>query len=511
MATERPKAGQTEERTFDVSAEGKRIRGKIPYGVESRDLGGFTEVIEPTALRNAKLDDLVATVDHAGVPLARYPSTLELEDRSDGLHWSLRPPESRSDVREAIERGDLRGGSWRMVVGKDRWDGDVRHVEAIDELRDVSVVTTGAYPAEAAPVELRSRPEDNNKEAKMADEKNTPERSEEQRSEEKKTEDRAEVRSKEKRPEARVTNEPDPVLVVEDRVDNPAGRGLVEQFRSRGFPGQTASISWDEFRTASFAGSIDTLTPVRREGVPLGADGRYAYPAFASVAVDGATTAVQVLQQTVRTLPAGTAVVRAIDAVTAKPEVVTTTNVATIDLKQVAAVETDIPNVILEQGMIQSLVEVDLRLSVNEGLDSLVNTGIGTAGTLTAGTAGDVFLKVRKGITQLASSGYGGDTLIIDPAGAEAIDLFKSSGSEAIYQFGPGRFAPGRLFGLNVRVSKTAGTAVVDSGSFGKLYVSPINLARFEQDAGSTNQSTVRLEGHAAFGVERTPAAVRII
>jgi hypothetical protein len=72
--------------------------------------------------------------------------------------------------------------------------------------------------------------------------------------------------------------------------------------------------------------------------------------------------------------------------------------------------------------------------------------------------------------------------------------------------FGPAQFAPGSLFGLNVRTSKTAGTAVVDSNAFGKLYANPLTLARFEEDAGSTNQSTVRLEGHAAFGVERTTA-----
>jgi hypothetical protein len=54
------------------------------------------------------------------------------------------------------------------------------------------------------------------------------------------------------------------------------------------------------------------------------------------------------------------------------------------------------------------------------------------------------------------------------------------------------------------------GTAVVDSSAFGKLYASPVTLARFEQDAGSTSQSTVRLEGHAAVGVERLTAAVRI-
>ena len=59
-------------------------------------------------------------------------------------------------------------------------------------------------------------------------------------------------------------------------------------------------------------------------------------------------------------------------------------------------------------------------------------------------------------------------------------------------------------------VNLGGGTAVVDSRSFGKMYVSPINLARFEQDAGSTNKSTVRMEGNAVFGTERTTAACRI-
>jgi hypothetical protein len=52
---------------------------------------------------------------------------------------------------------------------------------------------------------------------------------------------------------------------------------------------------------------------------------------------------------------------------------------------------------------------------------------------------------------------------------------------------------------------------VVDAAAFGKLYVSPITLSRFEENAGATNTSTVRLEGHSAFGVERTSAAVRIV
>jgi hypothetical protein len=139
------------------------------------------------------------------------------------------------------------------------------------------------------------------------------------------------------------------------------------------------------------------------------------------------------------------------------------------------------------------MVETDLRLSISEGHDQLVVSGLATAGTLLAGTAGDAIVKVRRGISQLANAGYAADTLIIDAAGAEELDLMTTSGDEAMYMWGPGSFA-GVLFGLNRRVTKQAGTAVVDSDAFGRLYASPLSLQRFEVDAGLTNRSNHRLE-----------------
>jgi HK97 family phage major capsid protein len=157
-ARNRPRAGEVEERTAaGLGVDGRRIRGVIPYGVESRDMGGWREVIESTAFRGTRLDELRVTIDHRGVPLGRYPQTLEVEDSDDGLRWALDPPRSRGDVVEAVERGDMRAGSWRMVVAKDRWEGDVRHVEAVDELLDVCIAGAEdpAYPA--AHVELRTQ------------------------------------------------------------------------------------------------------------------------------------------------------------------------------------------------------------------------------------------------------------------------------------------------------------------------------------------------------------------
>jgi HK97 family phage major capsid protein len=93
------------------------------------------------------------------VPIGRHPGTLRLEQRSDGLAWSVELPESRADVREAVERGDLCAGSWRMVVGRDEWRGDVRHIHEVRELRDVSVVSSPAYAASVVEHRSQQQPE----------------------------------------------------------------------------------------------------------------------------------------------------------------------------------------------------------------------------------------------------------------------------------------------------------------------------------------------------------------
>ncbi|HMJ37142.1 MAG TPA: phage major capsid protein [Baekduia sp.] len=160
----KPKLGELEQRSAPTEAaelvvDGKRLRGLIPYGVESRDFGGWREVMAPGCMTKADMTDLVATLNHdVSRLLGRHPNTLEVEERSDGMHWSVELPDSPTgnDVRVAVERGDLNQGSWRMAVAKDRWDGNTRHVLEVRELRDVAVVTTGGYGAAAA-AELRSQ------------------------------------------------------------------------------------------------------------------------------------------------------------------------------------------------------------------------------------------------------------------------------------------------------------------------------------------------------------------
>jgi HK97 family phage prohead protease len=493
---DRPKPGQVEERTAPevLAADGKKIRGGVPYGVESRDLGGWKEIIEPGAFKATVFDDLVATVDHAGVPLGRHPTTLELEDRDDGLHWSVEPPKSRQDIVEAVERGDLKAGSWRMQVGKDEWRGNTRHVHEVAVLRDVSLVTRPAY--EAAQVELRSQPDPG---AAQEDTMGTEP--------EKKTDEKTENTDEQRGLEVR-----DPgSLRVSERNDRPLFQTLAQAFEERGyFTSGAASVSWDEYRALTWsAGTVLTdLTPVRRDGVPLGYDTRWLYPVLPTTAVSDATTSVQYLRQSARTL-AGTAVIRPLDAVSTKPETATTVEYQTLQLNQVATVVSNVPRILGAQPLFQSLVEADLRYSINDGLDELVRRGVVTAGTASTVT-GDILQKIRRAMTVVGTAGYNADVLAIDPAGAEALDLLQTAGTEKLYVFNAGAAAPAP-YGLNVRVWKQAGTAILDSQAFGRLYVAPVELRSFEQDAGTTNRQTVRMETAAGYTVERLPAALRIL
>jgi HK97 family phage prohead protease len=501
----RPKPGQLEERQApELEVDGKKIRGRIPYGVESRDLGGFREVIERGALNRTKFDDLVVTVDHAGLPLGRFPGTLELEDRDDGLHWSVDPPNSRADIREAIERGDLKGGSWRMVVGKDRWEDDVRHVEEIELLRDVAIVTRPAY--ESAAVELRSH--DNNDAAEVRQKENTM--TDEVRDGGLEVEDRHE---KQERP-------PAGSLRVEERTVKPdiGIKSLAELVRDRGFGLEqrtAAVIGFDEFRSFTWAaGTVLTgVNPIRREGAALGYDRRWLYPVLQTTALDSTTTAVQYLRQTTRTL-AGTVSIRALDATSNKPETSTAAELATLQFEQVATVNPGIPRIHAAQPAFQSYVESDLRLSISDNLDEVARRGLVTAGTASTVT-GDILQKVRRAMTVVEAAGYSPNALAIDPAGAESLDLLRSSGSEQFYLWGPGQGAPGGPFGLQLRVWKGGtggpGTAILDTTSFGRFYASPIELRSFEENDGRTNTVLVRAECHAGMAVERPTAALRIL
>ena len=499
---DRPVPGQLEERSQPIALDGRRIRGVIPFGVESRTMpGGWRERIAPSAFRSTRYDELRAMVDHGGIPLAAYPGTLQVETQADGLHWSFEPPRSRQDIVEALERGDMRSSSWRMRVSGDRWEGDVRVVEAISDLIDVTLVAADQPVYPTAAVEYRSQPTEEatvpTTEAPEAPQTETP------------------PEPHDPAPEARSAPEGTPgSLRVEARTVATPRRSLADEFRARGFPGERAVLSWEEYeaRAVTWSAPVDVMNQVRRDGVPLGQDQRYVWPTVGRVGVGPDVTSVNVASQTARALPPAASVVRPIDAVTPKPEVGSTLDVAAVPLQQVAAIQSGIQNIYLQQPLINSIIETDLRLAVSEGLDKLVLDALATAAFQDPGTD-ELIVSVRKCITTLRAAGYSPDTLLLTPAADELLDTLVSgiAGGVNDYVFAAGSFSPSSIFGLARRVSKSVpAPVVVDSGALGKLYASPVSLARFEADNGTTNTSNVRLELNACFGLERIAAAVRI-
>jgi hypothetical protein len=195
----------------------------------------------------------------------------------------------------------------------------------VKELKDVTVATFGAYPA--ASVELRTRNNDGAEERQEDKMEDTAGETTEEREEE--------------RPAAGS-------LRVEDRTapGDVHFVSLAEMYAAASFfENRVASIGWTEYRSFTWSGgTVSDINPLRREGVALGYDQRWLFPVVPTTAVSDATTSVQYLRQSARTL-AGTAVIRAIDAVTTKPETSTTAELQTLTLSQVATVQTGVPRI----------------------------------------------------------------------------------------------------------------------------------------------------------------------
>lgn len=135
------------------------IRGYAAlFQSDSQDLGGFVERILPGAFDGViqRGTDVVALYNHDPMFLLGRESsgTLRLSVDERGLRYEIDPPESRADVIEAIERGDVRGSSFAFKVkgSGEKWsktaDGrQLREIREIDGLFDVGPVLKPAYSA----------------------------------------------------------------------------------------------------------------------------------------------------------------------------------------------------------------------------------------------------------------------------------------------------------------------------------------------------------------------------
>ena len=160
-----------ERRSFDIEfreAESRKVEGYASvFNSRSKDLGGFTEIIDPAAFNGViERSDVLALLNHdqdRGV-LARSRKgvgslTLTVDER--GLHYSFDAPNTAlgNELVEGLKRGDITTSSFAFTVAGEKWtkeeDGSyLRTITQIDKLYDVSPVYNEAY--EDTSVALRS-------------------------------------------------------------------------------------------------------------------------------------------------------------------------------------------------------------------------------------------------------------------------------------------------------------------------------------------------------------------
>jgi HK97 family phage prohead protease len=152
-----------EKRYFNIETRTeKRDDGSITitghaavFNQMSSDLGGFREIIAPNAFENVLTDDVRALVNHdPNLLLARTTSgTLNLSQTNEGLQYSFDVPDTTygRDLIISMERGDITQSSFAFTIEEDSWesteDGEIRTINKVKNLYDVSPVTYPAYPS----------------------------------------------------------------------------------------------------------------------------------------------------------------------------------------------------------------------------------------------------------------------------------------------------------------------------------------------------------------------------
>lgn len=150
--TELRKCGEKEDRTIEGYA--------VVFNSRSHDLGGFTEIIDPTALDGVlERSDVVLLMNHdnsRGI-LGRSKcgkGSLKLNVDERGLHFETKAPKTAlgDEALEMIERGDANQCSFAFTVEAESWEKEgnsyLRTITKFDRIWDCSILTCEpAYPA----------------------------------------------------------------------------------------------------------------------------------------------------------------------------------------------------------------------------------------------------------------------------------------------------------------------------------------------------------------------------
>lgn len=140
----------------DAGTTTKQIQGyAIMFDTESVDLGGFVEIIKPTALDAVDLSDVKLIYAHENNQILARASAGNLQTKVDskGLFFiaTLADTTLANDVYADIQAGNLRGMSFGFTIADngDTWtrqpDGKLLHT--VTQIGQVGELTVTAYPA----------------------------------------------------------------------------------------------------------------------------------------------------------------------------------------------------------------------------------------------------------------------------------------------------------------------------------------------------------------------------
>lgn len=141
---------------------GKQLEGyALMFNQPSKDLGGFIEEIDPQALQNTDLSQVLFLNDHNfNQPIAKVGSGLTLDVDNQGLHFVVDIDDSVSyeaDLYNLIQKGVVNSMSFGFVLPDDgsgeQWSEDpttgvvTRLITNIQTLYEISAVSIPAYDA----------------------------------------------------------------------------------------------------------------------------------------------------------------------------------------------------------------------------------------------------------------------------------------------------------------------------------------------------------------------------
>lgn len=166
---EAPEDVKEQDEPKQADKQAKTIEGyALLFNSPSKDLGGFVEVIDPKALDNVDLSQVVMLDQHDySKPLASVKAgTLKLDVDDKGLHFTATLDDSVSyakDTFQNVKNGNIDSMSFRFDIddGGDEFtrdeDGKItRTIKQVKDLFEVSTVTIPAYNDSNVQVDKRS-------------------------------------------------------------------------------------------------------------------------------------------------------------------------------------------------------------------------------------------------------------------------------------------------------------------------------------------------------------------